>query len=168
MLRHMLGHKMLARAAVARSASHGSPLSRGLRTLSLSQAPALTRPMLITPELGYSVRMLSASKEFHGHKPFELRGAASSAHDTAEIERLLKERLDAQKLKDYETADSLQAQVEALNVIMNDRERVYFCVSPEQAAMASERRAAKDVKDYDKADRIRSQLEDELGQSIGR
>jgi len=54
---------------------------------------------------------------------YSLKGSLTAGFDAAPVEALLAKRVEAKLAKDYATADELQAQVVALGVYLNDRER---------------------------------------------
>lgn len=79
-------------------------------------------------------------------------------HDTEEIERLLQARGDAKGSKNYELADEIKAQLDTMDVVVDDRRRVYSCLTPEIGKLHRDRMAAKRAKDYETADALQEKM----------
>ena len=141
---------MLLRAArvTARLPAPGLPVLR---------ASALARHVLRPPLSSYRMLCLVAEP---GKEPgpansdaertfpkWALGNDATPTHDTAEIEKLLEARGQAQDVKDYVTAEALVVQIQAMDVIIDQRLKKYFCVPPEIGAKLRERYTARRAKD---------------------
>lgn len=108
--------------------------------------------------------------------PYELKGEAPEGVNVEAVQSLLARRLDAKKERDFETADELQAELLAMGIYVNDKQRKWekakaasggFSLDgpvPEGvdeavvAAMLEKRREAKRAKEFDAADQMQSEL----------
>lgn len=57
---------------------------------------------------------------------YELEGSLPAGVDAAAVASMLAKRTDAKKSKDFAVADSLQDELKAMGVLVNDRKRTYF------------------------------------------
>lgn len=70
----------------------------------------------------------SSSRGAGAAKPlsdYKLDGTPPAGVDVSVVEKMLAERVDAKKAKDYATADGLQEQLEGMGVYTNDRRRTW-------------------------------------------
>ena len=109
-------------------------------------------------------------------QPFTLFGEAPEGIDVAAVEALLAERVEAKKVRDFERADEIRAQLLTMEVYINDKQRSWskaktpsggFSLkgpAPEGVDIAAveaileERTLAKKARDFGKADELQEQL----------
>ena len=98
----------------------------------------------------------------------------AGATDVSEVERLLNERLDAKRARDYNRADLAHQRLTAMSVQLDDRRRTWSVVhaagyrreGPENPAVDDavvedllvQRLAAKRARDYDTADELQFEI----------
>lgn len=117
-----------------------------------------------------------ARKAARTMKPFELYGEVPEGIDVAAVEALLAERVEMKKARDYDAADRLQAELVAMGIYVNDRQRTWskalnpsggFSLkgpAPEGVdvaaveALLEKRRAAKKQRQFDTADELQAEL----------
>ena len=108
-----------------------------------------------------------------GGSGYRLKGSVPAGFDVEVVEPLLVRRIDAKKARDFDAADALQAELQAMGVLINDRQRTWQSAEggpalkgslPESVdraaaeALLARRMEAKKVKDFETADALQEEL----------
>jgi len=110
------------------------------------------------------------------NRPYELKGAAPEGADVEAITAILAQRVEFKKVRDFEQADVLQAQLLEMGVYVNDKQRTWETAKAPNGgytltgaapdgvdvdavnAILAKRRDAKKAKDFASADEMQAEL----------
>ena len=151
---------MLFRAT--RSAAQLASVPRALPVCKPQGITALARPALsVARSVLLSSRLLDTEPvgaPVHYKLGDDPRRDPQLAFDKVEIERLLAERVHAQRRGEYETADRIQQQLFDMNVLSCKTTQMYWVVPADIGDMIRERHAARMIKDFQTADALREKI----------